>query len=172
VLLWRSHVLERGVVPPGGRVLDLLRAPEESWYELPQPGTEDQFDWQPPADAERARFSVAMQATFPIFPRRTARDHNAGDATTRPECRVVVVGTDAAFVNARLADNRDFVLNAFNWLEGREYRVKVSRVSPQARRIDVTAPGVLSRVHLVAVILLPLTCALLGLLTAWLRRRR
>ena len=169
VWLRRAHVLERGAVPPGGRVTELLRAPADSWHELPLPGTDDRFDWKPPEGAERARFAVAMQSSFP--PRRSAPDRRA-DPTMRPESRVVVVGATSAFQNQLFLTNRDFVLNACNWLESREYRVMVSRTSPQARRIDVQAPGVLSRVHPVAVVLLPLACALLGLLTAWLRWRR
>jgi hypothetical protein len=170
VYLLRSKVLERGTTPPGGILLELLRSPDESWHELPRPDTEDSYDWRPSDDAQRGRFTVAMQSVFAL--RRPPSPQAVGDGTTRPQSRVVVVGTKWAFVNAFVPDNRDFLLNTFNWLEGREYRVKVSRVDPQARRLDLAKPGVLSRVHTVAVILLPLSCALLGLLTAWARKRR
>ncbi len=170
VLLRRAHALERGNVPSGTRVLEILRAPEGCWLELPKAGTDDQFDWIPDDAAERARFAVAMQSSFPL--RRAARQRADKDATVRPECRVVVLGATSVFQNWLFDNDKEFVLNAVNWLEGRDYRVRVSRESPQARRVDVNAPGVLSSVHLVAVVLLPLLCVALGLCTAWARRRR
>jgi hypothetical protein len=170
VYMRRAHALERGKVPPGARVLEILRAPDGCWLEMPKPGTDDQFDWVPQDTSERARFAVAMQASFPL--RRSVRERPNKDETARPECRVVVLGATSAFQNWLFENDANFILNAFNWIEGRDYRVRVSHESPQARRVDINAPGVLSSVHFVAVWLMPLLCVALGLCTAWARRRR
>ncbi len=149
---------------------DLLRAPEDAWHELPLPGTEDVYDWKPDADSERARFQVAVQASF--SPRREVMKRPGDTDGARPEARVVVVGSVDAFANYLMPSNRDFVLNAFNWAASREYRVKVSRSNPEARRIDVKNEGVLSRMTWIAIFGLPLACAVLGIVTVWRRNRR
>jgi len=168
VRLFAARVLERVSPPPGGRVLDLLRSPEDSWYELPRQGTENRYDWKLDGE-ERARFPVALQAIFPPLP--TAKKRPVSDNGTRPESRVIVVGSSDAFANYWLPSNRDFVLNAFNWLAAREYRVHVAKANPETRRIDLKS-GALARVTLVGVVLLPGLCLVLGILTAWMRRRR
>ncbi len=160
--------LEAGATPVS--VLDLLRAPEDSWIETPLVGTEERFDWKPEPEAERARFRVAVQSSF--SPRQKPPARPKEDERTRPESRVIVVGATDAFSNQRMQDNRDFVLNAFNWAASREYRVKVSKSSSETRRIDVKSEGTLSRMTWIAIIGLPFVCALLGIITVWRRNRR
>jgi len=63
------------------------------------------------------------------------------------------------------------VANAFDWLASREYRVRIESTNRSARRLDLADPRSVSRVHTVAVLLLPALCAALGLFT-WSRRRR
>ncbi|MDZ4772249.1 MAG: GldG family protein [Planctomycetota bacterium] len=151
-------------------LIDLLRAPEDSWLELPTPGTEDRFDWIPTPESERARFRVAAQISF--SPRIPPPPRALSDERTRPESRVVVLGSTDVFLNYRMKDNRDFVLNAFNWVASREYRVKVSKTSTETRRIDVKAEGQLSRMYWIAIGALPLVCILLGVVIVWRRNRR
>jgi ABC-type uncharacterized transport system involved in gliding motility auxiliary subunit len=50
--------------------------------------------------------------------------------------------------------------------------VKVSKTNPEARRIDVKAEGNLSRMSWIAIVALPLLCAVLGIATVWRRNRR
>lgn len=169
VLLLNSRRLERGEVPPAGRVLDLLFVPDSAWLDLPTP-PDDRFDFVPSEVEPNGRFTVAMQSAFP--PRREVRARFAATSTTRPECRVVAVGSREAFLNRVVPSNRDFLLNAFNWLGSREYRVKVSKQNPEARRIDVTAEGALARVTWVAMGLLPILCVLSGVVIVWRRNRR
>jgi ABC-2 type transport system permease protein len=172
VLVRAARVLERsettGSTPASVR--DLLRAPEDSWHELPNAGTEERFDWKPAPEAERARFLVAAQSSF--SPRQKPPERAVTDERSRPESRVVVIGSTDVFVNQFLPSNRDFVLNAFNWAASREYRVKVSKTNPEARRIDVRAEGNLSRMSWIAIVALPLLCAVLGIATVWRRNRR
>lgn len=170
VTLLNSRVLERGDVPPGGRVLDLLFVPDSAWHEMPIPPSDDRYDWQYSESEATGRFSVAMQAAFP--PRREVLPRFAATSSTRPECRAIVVGSREAFLNRLVESNRDFLLNAFNWLGSREYRVKVSKDNPEARRIDVNNAGSLSRVTWIAMGLLPIACAIVGFLTVWRRNRR
>lgn len=169
VLVRASRALERVTPPASGRVLELLRAPEDSWLELPRPGTSDRYDWKLEENDERARFPLALQASFP--PLAGAKKRPVTDNTSRPECRIVALGSSEVFANYLFPSNRDFVLNAFNWLSAREYRVHVAKANPEARRIDLKG-GALSRVTLVGVVLLPAMCLVLGILTAWMRRRR
>src|SRR4029079_15243809 len=100
-----------------------LRAPEDSWHELPNAGSQDLFDWKPEPGAERARFLVAVQSSF--SPRQKPPERASNDERSRPETRVIVVGSTDVFMNQFLPSNRYFVLNAFNWAGSREYRVKV-----------------------------------------------
>lgn len=167
-----AHVLERSemqsATPPS--VLDLLRAPEDSWLELPSAGTEDVFDWIPDDTAERARFRVAVASVF--SPRMKPLERTASDERSRPESRVVVTGSVDLFANHRMRNNRDFILNCFNWAASREYRVKVSKPSAETRRIDVKTEGQLARMTWIAIFTLPFVCVLLGVFTVWRRNRR
>jgi hypothetical protein len=168
VFLSRAHALDRGEPMRGGYVLDLLRAPDDSWLELPDP-TSGRFDWAPGENEPTARFTVAMQASF-APPQPVPEEKRKSDV--RPECRLIVLGTADACANYMFPSNRDFVLNAFNWLADRDYHVRISPTNPQTRRIDLKEPGALARVNFIAVVLLPATCLALGLFTAWKRRRR
>lgn len=172
VLMRGAHIIERapaaGATPVAVR--DLLRAPEESWHELPLPGTDDRYDWQPESDTERGRFTIAAQVAF--SPRVKPLERFTEDGRARPESRVVVIGSTDTFQNYLLPSNRDFLLNSFNWAASREYRVKVSKSNPEVSRIDMKSEGQLARVTWVAIWGLPLVCALLGIVTVWRRNRR
>ena len=166
-MFFASRAFDRSTPPKAARVLDLLRSGAEAWIESPIAGT-DRYDYIPDSDAERNRFSLAMQIAFP--PSRTAEIVTAGDAA-RVESRVLAFGSVDALANHLLTTNRDFLANAFDWLASREYRVRIESTNPSARRLDLADPQPVSRIHTVAVILLPGLCAALGILT-WSRRRR
>lgn len=92
------------------------------------------------------------------------------------ECRVVVVGTPELFLPELLTiggnwGNRDFVLNAFNWLS--ERTVALSNVADRdlrGARIEVT-DSVLDVFHLVATISIPVLLLVCGFVIAARRRR-
>jgi len=151
--------------PPGAAVLPILRTDDLAWLDL---GTVDSCDWTPKAGEPQQVFVLGMQAVFPapgpIPPERLPPG-------ARAEARVLCVGSSAAFSNQLVGENRDFLLNAFNWASAREHRVSVEIKSPQARRLEVQEAGVMSTVQAVCVYALPLLCLALGLFTAWRRRR-
>ncbi len=169
VYLFAARALERGEPPPRGRVVDILRAPPEAWLEQPASPAEERYDFQPGEGAEYGRHSVAMQAAFP--PLAGAAAPRQGAPSESREARVVALGSSDALANHLLPSNRDFLVNAFDWLVSREYRVRVETASAEARRLDLSTSAPIERVWLWTVLLLPGACLGLGLLTAWRRRR-
>jgi hypothetical protein len=169
VVLPYVRSLDRGEVPRGGTLIDLLVSFEDAWRDHPDPKNPNQFDFRFEENEERGPFTLAMQGVFP--PSRPPRDGDASKTGLRPECRVVCVGSADAFCNAFFDVNRELLLNAFNWASSREFRVNVSPKNPQVRRLDITTGNSLSIVNGVAVFLLPGLCLVLGVWTA-IRRRR
>lgn len=169
VYLFFSRALERSPAPPAARVLELLRSAPESWLELPAVVGEESFDFEPDTASERGRFTLAMQAAFP--PLRDAAPRPPSQDASRPEARVLALGSVDALANQLFANNRDFAVNAFDWLTSREYRVRVDSKDREARRLDLSKPEPIGRVHTVAVLLLPGLCLLAGFATWWRRRR-
>jgi hypothetical protein len=161
--------LERGEVPRGGTLIDLLVSMEDSWRDLPDSQNSMRYSFRIDSGEDRGPFVVAMQEVFP--PSRPARVTSASPPGSRPECRLVCLGSADAFCNGAFDDNREFLLNAFNWAASREYRVSVSRKNPQVRRLDVATGKSLSIVNAVAVFLIPGLCLVLGVWTAIKRRR-
>lgn len=159
--------LERGRPPQGGVLLELLASSEITW--LDQASEEHPYDlvWQK-EDEPRGPFALAMVSVFPPRPGERAPKVVEGE---RPEARVVAFGTADFFRNDLLDTNRDLLLNTFNWAASREFRVTVSRRNPEARRLDLSDPEVVSRLQLVALWLVPGLFLALGALTFWSRRR-
>lgn len=162
-----SRKIQRGPAPPGGAVIQILTTEPDDWFDLADASRGGTYDWTPSPSEERGPFAGALQAVFPA--RRPVPKERAIPGG-RPECRVLCVASAAAFTNTLLARNRDFLLNAFNWVSTREYRVSVRASSPQARRVEIGQGKALATIHLVAVVLVPGLCLLLGLFTAWKRR--
>ncbi len=170
VMLLSSRAFDRSPAPRSARVLDLLRSAPESWIEVPQAGA-NAYDYVPDNGAVRTRYTLAMQIVFP-----PERDPNAkpvpGADPSRIEARILALGSADALANYLYATNQDFIGNAFDWLASREYRVRIGSSSRESRKLDLSDPAGVSRVHTVTVILLPGLCLLLGLATWWQRRRR
>ncbi len=163
-----SRALDRSTPVPGGTVIQILTSEPDDWNDLGDPSDASKHDWVPAATEPRGPFALALQAVYPAKKSPPAGRMPVGG---RAEGRILCVGSSAAFTNQLLPTNRDFVLNAFNWASSREYRVSVGAKSPQARRLEVGQGSALARIHLVAVYLLPGVFLLLGLATAWRRRR-
>jgi ABC-type uncharacterized transport system involved in gliding motility auxiliary subunit len=89
----------------------------------------------------------------------------------RASARVLAVGSGDALSNDLLARNRDFVLNAFNWLAQRDRRLAIRPREVERRLLDLSNTRSLATLNLMAWILLPALTAALGVVTA-LRRRR
>lgn len=165
VYLRASRALARGTPPAGASVIELLRAPDKSWIDRPDPA--GRHDWRRGAGELPGRPIVAMQALMPALAPVPAARRRPDE---RPETRVLVVGAGEVAANWMLPQNRDFTLLCFNWLAARDTRVALKRQDPAARRLDLSRADALSGIYLVAVWLAPLACALLGLLVWWRRR--
>jgi hypothetical protein len=168
VAILNSHALAIGTGLPGSTVLQVLRSAEGSWLDLPQEGA-TVGDWQPSATERHGPFVLAAAILFPPQagagpPLRPAEDQRA-------EAHVFVFGAAQCLLNVNWEDDCDLVLNAFNWAAARDWRVSVSVHSQEQRRLDLQDERKVSRVHLGIVIVLPLVSLLLGLFTAWRRRR-
>ena len=159
--------LERGDVPRGGTLLDLCVSPDDAWLDLVDARGVPNFE--PDAGEERGPFTLVMQEVFP--PSHPFDDPKLAAAGLRPECRILCVGSADAFCNALLDADRDFVLNGFNWAASRDFRVVVSHKSKERRRLDTAQGNALAVVNLVAVVIVPGACLLLGLWTAFKRRK-
>ena len=94
----------------------------------------------------------------------------AGDGAER-HGRVLVLGSPEVFTSSAMETNRDFALNAFNWLAAREYRLSVAPRAEVRRVLEVHQGDNLVKLRTVALFLLPGLCLALGLLT-WHWRRR
>jgi hypothetical protein len=166
-----SRALQRAPAPVGGSVITILTTGDETWRDLESPGAG--HDWKKSPDEERGPFALGMTSIFPPSrPARKAPDGLRGGADVAvPECRVVCLGSADAFSNPTFEVDGDLVLAAFDWSASRDFRVQVTPRSKLSRRIAVSEGTTLSRVHLVAVLLLPGLCFALGFLTAWRRRR-
>jgi hypothetical protein len=168
VLLPFSFALERGDVPRGGTLLDLLVTLDDVWRDLPEPQNPTRFNLRFEPNEDRGPFTLAMQEVFP--PSRPPRAAVA-PAGARPESRLVCIGSADAFSNGAFDENRELLLNAFNWAASREFRVNVSHKNPQVRKLDINNGKALSIVNAVAVFLMPGACLVLGVWMAFKRRR-
>lgn len=161
-------------VPPRGVVIEnLLASSAFSWadaWRLGEAGGGYDFVWQNEGpDAEPAGpFSLAMAVAF--TPPRPGYAP-LGAVPERPESRLVVLGGPSLLANVLFDTNRDLLLNAFNWLASREFRVSISARDPEARRLELGVGRRVSWIQGVVVVGLPLLCLLLGLFTWRVRRR-
>ncbi len=166
IALTRSF--ERGRPPTGGSLLDLLRADELCWEEVPD--ARGNYNYMPDQGRERGGpFSVAMTSVFP--PTEVGPAPPPGTNPLRPECRALALGSSDLFASAVFDSNRDFLLNAFNWAASREFRVSITPQARTVRRLDLGVDRTLFHLGLIAGWTLPLLCFALVVLT-WLRRRR
>jgi hypothetical protein len=163
-----SASLARTTGPPGTSVITILTSEDSAWRDLPD-ASPSGHDWKPSPQEPRGPFALAMTSAFPP-PRASGKKLAAGSAL--PESRVLCVGSADAFTNSCSEVNRDFLLNAFDWAASREYRVHVDPDSRPARRIDVSSGPALAHVFWTAIVLLPGSCLVLGILTTLRRRRR
>lgn len=168
VWIANAHALDVGRGYAGSTVLQVLRSSEDSWLDEPQPGS-TVGDWQPDAGERHGPFVLAAAILFP--PQISAGPPLRGTEDQRPQAHVFALGAAHCFVNANLEYDRDLLLNAFNWAADREWRVSVSVHNPELHRLDLQDQAKVSSTHFWIVIALPLLSLLLGLFTAWRRRR-
>ncbi len=147
-----------------GILLDLASSPAESWRDVPETeGASLDFALDS-ARESRGRFRLAMARTFPVS---ASLDVGSGPR----EGRVVGIASPYFLSNGTFSTNRDFALNAFNWLAERDFRVGVSARDPESSVVDVSRGPALAVVFHSSLWALPGVFGLLGLFT-YIRRRR
>ncbi len=163
----------RGNPPPGGQVVALASSSRDSWLDLTD--SQGAHDWRLQRESERPGphpIAMALEFPTPASAQGAEEPSDGGQAPREHEvARVVVFGSSAALQDGVFRFTRDFVLNAFNWLGARDWRLNVRPRDPDVRRLDLVNTRALSNVNRVATLLLPGSCALLGALLGWRRRR-
>lgn len=164
--LWAALARPMSRANPGSNIVlsELARSSERGWVDLPD--AQGRFDWRPDSDRETTdrRLTLAMAAELsPV----------GADGPLPPELRgrIVALGSPEMLSSRLMATNKDFALNAFNWLAAREYRLSVRTQSEVRRILDVQREGVLFELRSLVLFALPGLCLCLGLVT-WYRRRR
>ncbi len=173
--LWRARLVlpisgarafERGKQNAQTVMSDILRSPSESWLDLA--GDNGLHDWALDSQLEEqsGQFVLAFAVSFAV-----ASDVQPGADAAPKQGRLLAFGAAESMTSAIFDYTRDFLLNAFNWLADREYRVSVRPRERNVRQIDLKNSFALSTVQRVAGIGLPLGLALIGMVLAWRRRR-
>jgi len=134
---------------------------------------------------EAMRFHVLASQSFPAaavsqvkWPEEQGQENN--DPLPNPEMVVTFMGLTGSqgvlprhystLLMQRIR-NKDFALNAFNWLAAREYRLSVAPREEERRMLDVHQGDKVETLRTLALFLLPGLCLMLGIATWYLRRR-
>ncbi|HVS19870.1 MAG TPA: DUF4350 domain-containing protein, partial [Planctomycetota bacterium] len=164
-----ARALARGSAPQGAAVEPLVRAVGQVWLDLPN--ARGQHDWKHDSARERpGPFTIVQACEFPP-PALVTVPTPEGGVAERPRARVVVFGAPDALANGALVHARDLVLNTFNWLAARDWRLNVRPRDPDRRRLDLQSTTALAAVQRVAFLGLPGLFALVGVVVAVRRRR-
>ena len=166
LMLPKSRGFTRGEAPQNGVLLDLLRSPPTAWRDLPDGQGRQDWKWNKRLE-EQGVFVLAMSVAFPAPNPPTGP---SGEQQTRSS-KIVALGCPDAMGNGQIEANRDFVLNAFNWLASRDERLLIRPRANIRRRVDVNNTNALEVAYNIAGLGLPGLCALLGLLVWWKRRK-
>lgn len=169
IVLPATRSFDRAQAPTGGFLSELVLSPRDSWRDLAEPPLQ-RFDFAyDPAREAIGSFPLVMSAQFP--PPRPAPESAGELAPAESESRVLGALCVDLFTDATFAVNRDFVLNAFNWLARRDYRIGVSVRDPLEGRIDLARSRAMRSATRVAWYGLPLLAVAMGLFVGWRRRR-
>jgi hypothetical protein len=162
-----ARAFRRGTAREDGRIDALVETPRESWLDLPD--AQGKHDWVfTPDRGERAGpLAVAMAVEFPP----PGADLTGGADQARPWARVLALGSAEGMGNGPFPFARDLLLNGFNWLAERDWRLNVRPRDQDVRQLDLVNTGALAVVNRVAFLALPGLFALLGVLVALMRRR-
>lgn len=150
-------------LPPGGRVLNLVRSDDLAWIDTYE--SDGKTNFRVDEHEEKGTFALAVALAFsPTLP---AAPKNG----QRPESRILALGTADFFANHFNPYNQDFLINGLNWLVGRELRAQVATKDPDARRIDLEETSALSTMLATSLFGLPAVFFLFGVVIFVLRRR-
>ncbi|MEX1024357.1 MAG: DUF4350 domain-containing protein [Planctomycetota bacterium] len=154
-----APTLRAGQHPGGSQPLALISTPAEAWLDLVGADGAPNFRLDP--GESRARRALALFAEYGLA--RIEGDEFTGS-------RVIGVGT-TMFAENRLFDaNRDFLLNAFNHLAERDFRIGVTPRERREARLDLRSDSALATLSLALGLVLPGFFVVVGAVLAWRRR--
>jgi len=115
--------------------------------------------------------AVSAAADAPPAPAPPAEGQPPAEDAPKPEARLAVIGDSDFVSNGMLGfqGNRDFFLNAANWLALQENLIAIRPKDPDDRRITVTADQQ-SRIRMISLFLIPGLLFAAGVRTWWRRR--
>ena len=175
VVLPLSRYFERGTAPENGVLLDLVRSSPTSWRDLP--GANGLQDWRWDSRLEEGgSFILAMAGAFQAPEVEGPALVRELGAEERAATRIVALGSPDALGNGEggvhpIDVNRDFALNAFNWLAARDHRLVIRPRVQVRRQLDLQNTNAQRTVNRVSTLFLPGACLMLGVLVWWRRRR-
>jgi hypothetical protein len=140
-----------------GLVLPLVTSALESWRDLKP------YDFRcNPAQGER-------RGRHTLITTKELKSTKAADGSVK-RGRVLAIASAFFFDNDSIDVNRDFALNAFNWLAEREYRISVSPLAKSTSFLDFQRSSARPTLTYTLWLALPGVCAAIGFLI-FLRRR-
>lgn len=182
----RSHPLTEPLIRRGRRVLfsatnaferpldiavdgtlrqTLISTAPDAWRDLEtQLGNDFAFDMR---TEERGRLALAMLAEVSVA--RAPAGSDSPDSTLR-KGRVLGFATSSFLLDGLISNNRDFLLNAFNWMAEREHRVRVTPLQKGTAFLDLERGSALPVLTYGLWLLLPGACIAMGAFLAWRRR--
>jgi hypothetical protein len=146
-----------GDASAAGIVLPLITSTADAWLDL-----DHDFRFNAAKGEKRDRYTLATA--------RQLRTVKADDGSIA-QGRVLAVASAYFFGNQLMDVNRDFAVNAFNWLAEREYRISVSPLEKRESHLDLARSRAKPVLTWSLLFGLPLACAVVGALVFLARRR-
>jgi hypothetical protein len=146
-----------------GLVLPIVSSPPECWRDLPDARGQYDFVLDPRRGEGRGRYALASVAELAAT--------RAAEGGAIRKGRALGLASASLFENAYFDVNKDFALNAFNWLAEREYRLAVSPLARDETYLDLERGPARPVLSYALLLFLPALAALAGGFVAWRRRK-
>lgn len=174
----RSHPLTEPLIRRGRRVRFAVTASFERPLDIASGGTLRQTLVSSSADSwrdlqpydltfdkrteERGRYALCMLAevSTPV----------SDDSATARKGRLLGIASSTFLLDGLSGDNRDFLLNAFNWMAEREHRIRVAPLEHGRAFLDLQRGAALPVLTFALWLGLPGLCVAIGGFLAWRRR--
>jgi len=145
----------------GGSLLELVVSSRESWRDLAvQPG---QYNYLRDRGETPERLNLIMYLELASGQKREGGEVKKG--------HVLGIGNAGFLSNSLIETNKDFLVNAFNWMdEDRNYRIRVSPLPRPESRLDLARSSALPVLTWTLYLGFPGLCLSVGLFLAWRRR--
>ena len=155
-----AAAFRRGGLGTGGQLLDIVTSSPDAWQDLPTRGHYD-YAFDRRSEKRRRQRLVMVAQLSPV---------GAGGEGPVESGRVLGIGSSTFLSDDLINVNRDFLLNAFNWMTEREHRVRVSPLPVAISRIDLERGSALPKLGWMLYVVLPGLCISVGGILAWRRR--